>query len=513
MQIFVVKLLPTFFKMFKIDLYNLLRTFSAGEMNRFGNFVQARCLKRNKRLPVVWAEIKKQYPLFADKKFNKEKLYAKLYRKRSYNDSTMRSFYYQLYLLAEKFLVEERLNRNYFSYINFLLEELNDRSQYNLVRKTLINHNKKLHVREYTSALYFEKYRLESNRFNFLKLSDAIHNKKTAVRNLKVLNKSDEYLVVFFVAEIVSDFVNAEIQIRKYNLDEDSANFALEILTGLNIESVLSSFPQDSEYYFVLRIYHQLFKTFKDFDKLSHYLELKKFVISYKHLFNKDELNKLYSTLMAYCIFKKNHDSENPFYKAELLDLYKTYLTEEYYIDYNTRYLSATTYRATLLLALELKDFSWAETLVKKYTIRLQPRDIENMSYFAKAMYFYNINEPEQALENAIKIKLENFIYKYDIKNLLLKIYTDTKKHESLYCLIHTYREFLKNDTLLTEKGKQFYRKFIDYLEKLIYFSDGKTEIDIDFLLHKIKNEKDFYNKEWLVLKYTDRISKMVKVS
>lgn len=495
--------------MFKTDLYNLLRTFSAGEMDKFGNYIDAHCSKRNKRLPQLWSDITKQYPLFVDKKFNKEKLYKKLYANRSYNDSTMRSFYHQLYHLAEKFIIEERLNRNYFGHLNFLLEELIDRSQYSLAQKTIDNYKKESLDKGYTSALYFEKYRLESNRFNFMRLSGAIHNKKTAERNLRTLNRSDEYLIVFSIVELVSDFVNAETQLRKYNIGDTLTNFAKTILAKLDFEAILTSFPQDSEYYYILYLYYQLFKTYNDFDEIENYHELKKAVLDYKHLFNKDELNKLYLILIGYCTFKKNYDSENPLYKEELFDLYKTFIAEEYYITYTSRYLTPDRFRAALMLSLELEDFGWAETLMKKYTIKLQPKDIENMSFLSKALYLYATGKPEQALENASKIKLENFIYKYDVKNLLLKIYVDIKQHESLYHLIHTYRECLDNDTLLPKEGKQFYKTFIYYLEQLIYYRDGKTKIDVEFMLNKIQKEIDFYHKQWLILKYKQTIVKI----
>lgn len=496
--------------MFKTDLYNLLRTFSTGEINRFGDFVLAHCSKRNKRLPIVWAEIHKLHPLFADNKFNKEKLYKKLYGSRSYNDSTMRSFYHQLYLLAEKFIVEERLNRNYYGHLNFLLEELIDRSQYSLAQKTIDNYKKGMIDKGYTSSLYFEKYRLESNRFNFMRLSGAIHNKKSAVRNLRTLNRSNEYLVVFSISELVSDFVNAETQLRKYNISDTVTNFAKTILAKLDFGTILAGFPQDSEYYHILYLYHQLFKTYNDFDEIKNYYELKKAVMDYKHLFNKDELNKLYLILIGYCTFKKNYDSENPLYKKELFELYKTFLTEEYYITYTSRYLTSDRYRAALMLALELEDFGWAETIMKKYTIKLQPKDIENMSFLVKALYLYTTGNPEQALENASKIKLENFIYKYDVKNLQLKIYADTKQHESLYYLVHTYRECLDNDSLLPKEGKRFYRTFIDFLEKLILFRDGKTKIDIEFFLDKFRKGKDFYHRQWLISKYKETIGKEI---
>lgn len=483
-------------------------------MNRFGDFVQAHCSKRNKKLPVVWNQISKQYPLFADKKFNKERLYKKLYANRSYNDSTMRSFYHQLYLLTEKFLIAERLNRNYYGYLNFILEEFIDRSQYRLAQRTINNFKKKRADKGYTSDLYFEKYRLESNRFNFMRLSGAIHNKKTAERNLKTLNRSDEYLLVFIIAELVSDFVNAEIQLKKYNIDRrKTQNFSGNVLAKFNIESILKSFPFDSEYYHILNLYNQLFKTFIEYDKIDHYYSLKEAVANCANLLNKDEINKMFLILINYCTDKKNHDSENEQYKQELYGLYKMFLIEEYFVTYTSRYLTSDRYRAAMMSALEKKDFGWAEIIMKKYTIKLQPKDIENMSSFAKALYYYEINKPDLALSSSSLIKLDNFIYKYDIKNLQLKIYADTGQHESLYHLIRTYREYLHNDTLLVKEGKQFYRTFIDYLEKLILFRDGKTKIEIEFLLNKIKREKDFYNRHWLILKYEQTICKSVPIN
>jgi hypothetical protein len=458
---------------------------------------------------MIWTQIQKQYPLLADKKFDKEKLYKKLYAHRPYNDSTMRSFYHQLYMLAEKFLIEERLNRNYFGYLNFLLEEFIDRSQYGLAQKTIDNFKKKRSDKGYTSALFFEKYRLESNRFNFMRLSGSIHNKSTAERNLKTLNRSDEYLVVFMIAELVSDFVNAEIQLKKYNIDSGKTeNFSGNVLAKLNLESILKSFPVDSEYRLILNLYYQLFKTFKEYDNLTHYYGLKEVVTGCGHLLNRDEMNKMYLILINYCTDKKNHDSGNLQYKQELYGLYKTYLTEEYFVTYTSRYLTPDRYRAATMSALEMKDFGWAETIMKKYTIKLQPKDIENMSSLAKAFYYYETNKPEQALKSSSVIKLDNFIYKYDVKNLQLKIYTDTGQHESLYHLMRAYREYLHNDTLLVKEGKQFYRTFIDYLEKLILFKDGKTKIDIEYELHKIQKGKDFYNRLWLVAKYEEIIQK-----
>src|SRR5581483_11614366 len=94
------------------DIIELLKTFSAKEMKRFGELVQSPFFNKNKNVIALFDYLEKFHPNFPEKKIVKEKIYTKICKGEKYNDGRMRFFMAELKRLAEEYLVYARNERD-----------------------------------------------------------------------------------------------------------------------------------------------------------------------------------------------------------------------------------------------------------------------------------------------------------------------------------------------------------------------------------------------------------------
>ncbi len=136
-----------------------------------------------------------------------------------------------------------------------------------------------------------------------------------------------------------------------------------------------------------------------------------------------------------------------------------------------------------------------------------------SISCSALAFYYFSLEKFERSLEYINKIKLDYFIYKYDVKNLMLKLYFELGYDEEAISMIHSYRELLRKDVFLTDSRKLRNRNFIKYLRKLIILKIDNNIKDIENIKIDLQNINEIRYKRWLISKVDEIVeSRMVIV-
>src|SRR5258706_13118819 len=90
--------------MFNTQLVNLLKSFSAYEMNSFGKFVVSPFFNKNKKVISLFNILGKNHPGFNCAGLEKEKVYRAIIKSKKYDDVKMRHITYELLKLAEEFI-------------------------------------------------------------------------------------------------------------------------------------------------------------------------------------------------------------------------------------------------------------------------------------------------------------------------------------------------------------------------------------------------------------------------
>src|SRR3989304_9957186 len=153
--------------MIRGKLIELLKEFSEEEFRKFGLYVHSPFFNRETVQNKFYIILKKYYPLFNGRDFNKEKVFKKLYPAKKYNEGVMRNILSNMLTLAENFLAVNKFMQNQVELNITLLGRLTDKKQFLLFRKAEKLLDKLLDRTESKDYdYYYNKFRLELKKYN-----------------------------------------------------------------------------------------------------------------------------------------------------------------------------------------------------------------------------------------------------------------------------------------------------------------------------------------------------------
>ncbi len=488
--------------MFRHHLFELLKTFTKKEVLSFKSFLSSSYFNNSQKINSLFKEILKFYPNFTNPRLTKENLCKKINRQGNYNDSTIRDALSNLLDKVQQFLLFESINKNKFESSNFLLSELSIRRQQLLFEKNSVKLEKEFAEIEGMDSQYlYNKYILEIKKFNFNANNNKVLKKSHVLNQFDKLTKSKLYLTCFFMTELICLELNTITYSRKYNL-ENSSNDLHRYLNILDMPKIIKTLETPNEYSLLLNLYMRLFELHLYFNNDKKYTEYKNLVIKLSGMLSADERTFHYSRLINYCIMKKRSINIMKKYDSELFEIYNRLLENEYYRDSKIDYLSTDLFRDILLHALSMRKFKWAENFVISYSKKVHPKETENMYNLGFAHLTNERGNLNKTLDYINKISINNFIYKFDVRNLLLKVFYDLEYTEESLSEIHSYREFLRNNKMVSDYRRIRLLNFLKYLEKMIFIKEQKSYINIDYIKQQLSNLENISYKGWLLERY-----------
>ncbi|HZH38773.1 MAG TPA: hypothetical protein VEX17_01785, partial [Bacillales bacterium] len=232
---------------------------------------------------------------------------------------------------------------------------------------------------------------------------------------------------------------------------------------------------------------------------------------------NDDEKSFHFLKLITYCILKKSEGTDKTKFTKELFKLYELLLKQNYYRNKRIKYIENTLFRNIVTNALDLKEFEWTKNFIDRYSEKLHPESKENILNMCYAQYNLElgISKMNKVILNTAhtclsKIQDDNFIYKYNVRNLFIKLYFEQEDYDSAFNQIEKYKRFLSRNNLITPKRKKKARIFLNHVEKLLMVKTGKHEIDISDLHFDILKQTAAMEQKWLAEKIS-QIDKMGK--
>ncbi len=506
----------------KSELFSILSKFTPNEIKQLKSFLDNPHFSHNKNLPLLFRNLMKYYPSFEITEEDKIKIFKTIYGNVKYNDSSIRSLMHLLMLRIEDFIAIEYAltelknkpgvplgkpvrtdnNTRSISYLKFLAKgdiNITFNKTFNRIEKSLTSQFPFISM-----VSLFTLYEIETIKYNYNSANNHFLHKKDVVSKIGSFLKSNQYLTLYYFIEQVSDYVNQIIIHQKYEVDSSEL---INPKTILNIEKLEVLFKQN-ELFEAFNVYMLLYKMFDKIDDDSHYFKYSSLVDKYLSKMSKEDAAFHVSILISYCFIKNNSENNNKFSK-ELWRLYGVILENELYVNSRSQYLNIWLYRSILFLGLKLGLFDKVKLIIDKYSGKVKQTELKNQSSvnnihkFSYAFYYYGTGQLELSLEQIKYVKSTNFILKYDIKNLLIKIYYDLKCYDILQSLIKSYNEFLNNDKILNNNLKEQCQNFIYFIEKLVNYSKKYDVYEIKFDRNELLKKNTVYEKDWLLERYS----------
>lgn len=488
--------------MIKHKAFDLLRSLSVDEFRRFGDFVRSPYFNKSKNIVAVYEHIFPFYPDFNNSGISKFVLYEKLFKSAEYKDSSVRNVLARLLNIALEFLVHENLGYDELSRQNMLLEELNRRKLNDLFVKSLRETEAGIkNFSEVDFDFLLNRYILERNKYNFSIQNDKIISKSKVYPQIRKLSDAGVYLSIYYITELISENINIIVYSEKFNVEGKMPDVITRIFESIDQEKIFSEIKGKFEFDYLLEIYLALLKAFKEPANDAAYYSYKELVNRYIGNLSTDEISFHYSIMIGCCILKGKLSKSPAGYNTELMNLYDEILKNEYYKNKKVQHLPEDLFRDILFLSIRENNLAFVKELIDKYTAKIHSSQHDNMYHFSFAFYYFALGEFEKSLEYINKIKMDYFIYKYDVKNLLLKVYYEMGYLEEAISMIHSYRELLRKDVFLTESRKVRNRNFIKFLRRLIILKIDNKAHEIENLKIDLQVVSEMRYKRWLLIK------------
>ncbi len=476
---------------------DLVSTFSEAEFKEFGLFVSSPFYNKEMVQVKFYEVMKKYYPSFSGHSFEKEKVFAKLYPVKKYNDGVMRNILSKTLELAESFLTVKRQRESEFSGRVALLRELSERKMIKLFERS------ELKAKEFLESsvvkdeqFYYDRFVLINENRRFLS------NKKSALYSSNdMLRESAENLTISFLITMLRSETNiANSNLRMFKFEKDTSLNELEIYA----EKEMSKFPEIT----YLQYYYNAFKLARTQDE-KYFYELKSLVNNSYEQFGEQDRRDIFTILTNYCYYKVNKGELN--FRREHFLLFKENIERGFYKG-SRNYLDHIQYLNVVVTGLDAGDISWVEEFIEKYKAELDNINRENSYNFSRALIFYHKTLYNDALDMAAKVRTDDLSYKHQLKSLYLKIYYDMNETEPFYSHVDSYRHFLLNEKHIPEVTRNVINSYVNYTKKLFDIKNRLGERDYD--LFKIRNDisdsKAMVNKWWL-LERIDKIEKSLR--
>ena len=134
-------------------------------------------------------------------------------------------------------------------------------------------------------------------------------------------------------------------------------------------------------------------------------------------------------------------------------------------------------------------EFKYAEWFIKEFEISIPEAEKTNVLSFCHGVIENSKGNLKSALKYFSKSNFQNFIFKVQVKIMLLMIYYKLEMNEQALGIIDTFRHFLRNEeNLLPEQGRS-YNIFLKIMSDLIKLKENNFGNEKDFQLKKLYSE------------------------
>jgi len=482
-------------------LIEILKVFSQKEWKDFEKFVSSPYFSSGRDVSGLYALLKKYHPDFNSDNLAKEKIFASLFPKENFNEKKLKNLTSDLTKMAEQFLVHERIDSDDKLFDETLARVYKDKKSDKLFLRTLNSLEKKIQNQKFKSDTgykdeetlerFFEEYYIGIHKFD-----------KSVPKRIKYT----EYITLTFLVTFLRKRRDKIIIENYYNL-EFSSPLIESVYSSIDFDKMISLLKEKkSEWHWLIEIYYYVLKTLENIEDEKLFEKFQSLFYKSIEKFDRKEQYFMFNDFIAWI-------HEKDFVKGTLssrqeFEIFKKMLEHKAYSPSENEFMSILLYRNIMNTAINIREYDWFEKFITEYTEMLKPEFRDNMANLAKANLYFEKNKFEEALEALSKIPYDVFIYKVDIKNLMLRIYYELDLYESGFSLINAFRNFLSSTDEISENFKTQHLNFVNFYNRLLKMKSESNFKDAGFLQSEISKKDTVAAKSWLIDKVKQLTSK-----
>jgi hypothetical protein len=260
------------------------------------------------------------------------------------------------------------------------------------------------------------------------------------------------------------------------------------------LESVLKEVEEnDYKLYPILMIYYHGYQTLNRPAEERHFQELNAYLEEQQSVFGVKEQREILLMALNYAIKQINTGSQ--FYMQEAFRLYKKGLEENLLIEQDE--MSHFAYKNIVSLGIILKEYTWLDTFIPKYALKLKGDSKNNYRDYSLARLTFVRGDFDQTMQLLIQADYDDILLNIGAKVLLLKLYYQQECWDALEALLESFRIFLNRKKELSYH-KEHYTNLIFLVKKILGMTTFNQEARIK-MSAQIESIHPLAEREWLL--------------
>ncbi len=394
----------------------------------------------------------------------------------------------ELTLLAEKFIVYNRISSDKFLFNSFLLQEYNDRN--------LNSH----FVNTFSDA---ERYinNKPQDKVKLNKLSDLNTN---CLKYLSMINDSAGYNKYFFelnrtfipllLLELLEKLILTwELKVPKPSFNDSSLEDVFENIDFEKILSILKS--RIPEYYHLVAFNYFIYKSLEEPYNNEHYIQAKKMFIVLQNKVSKEYLHSMYVNMINSLINMRNKNHLNV--HEDLFFIIKNKLKLGITDELRSKDFFENHFRDYVFIACSLNKINWAQNFIKKYSELLPVQLKDQILGICKGLICFKKGNFTMCSQIMEKLNSGNpFIYIDKAKLIIISSY-ELNEIEKCHSVLKSLNEFLRRPRIVQDQLIYYAKKFSKGVSLLLRLKESpvkKNLLNLEYFLSK----ENFESVKWI---------------
>lgn len=471
----------------KSTLIEILRKFSALELNTFGDFVSSPYFNKRSNAVKLFEKLKKLAPDYPPDKISKEEVWKKLYPGKKYNYGIMKNLIFDLNKLAVKFLELEYYSGMTFEQEFFQLEAFRYKNLKQQFVKKMVDMQKDLKNRPLDNQSHLKRYMLFSSEMGYLDYELLFEKRDTDYHR-----GANESLLLYYCTNQLYHGIN-NLQYAHNRSASVNAELYEKALKMYDESGITDPYTE------ILAAAYRAMSGGSSGD----YTRLKRTFFTY---YKECSRLRQYDLTAAMINFSRNNAQrgDNQFIKDEFIYV-KLLIEEGLYKFTGIEWMDQYVYMQSVMAACRAGEFEWAEAFIRDHKHELIERLREQYSNFAYVTLNLRRGKFEEALRYLSLIKNVEKGDKLNIKVFEFNAYYELNYYDELKALADTTNHFLRSDKLFSAEEKEHFKDYIKAITRLMDYKcgSGKNKGNRKLLqsTEQFVKERKLRNKQWLLQK------------
>lgn len=473
----------------KTRLIQFMRTLSPAEMKTFRDLIISPLYNKNENLVRLFDILENYYPLFDNVDLTEEKIFSKLFQNEKFDYYKIKNLNSDLLALGKEFLIFTSHKKKVEHRDALLLWELRMRGLDVIFESTFKNAENRIESRQVKDDIYLEhKLRLHIEKINYNVQKrpnvhfDLLYEKLDLHLEYSLLS----FLKIYNVLLHVSNQNNVIYELKMLD----------EIMEYLN-RNINENNP-------TLLIYYHIILLLKDKNDENFY-KLNELRLKYKNELSICDNQIVYVHLDIYCMDEYNLKCRTDLLRFQF-ELSREYKEINYF---ELGKLLFPNFMNVVKKAVRVNEFSSAESYIENFKDHLT-EEKESALNFCYGYIAFGKKEFDKSLELFSRTNFTNYIFKIQVKLLLLQLYYEKSYFDEALLMIEAIRKYLTREEMILESSRSSINEFLKITRSLIKLKvEPGSRIkfsNMNAIEHDIKDmqSNQFGIKLWLIEKINE---------